>query len=126
MGEIGVLQLCGILAAISAGLGGPIAVVKWCAGYVDGKVSDAEKGFKVALDTQGHKLANVSTRVDAIERLRVSDVERIVKLESNLMSLEKGQERIEHALEKMEREAATGRAEIIDTIREISKRELKP
>lgn len=125
MADIGVLEACGILAAVSAGLGGPIAIVKWCAAFVTEKVTESEKQTKLVIDAQGHKLANVATRVDAIERLRVSDVERIVKLESNLVNLEKGQERIEHALEKMKEESAEGRAEIIDTIREISKRELK-
>lgn len=117
--DIGVLEACGILAAVSAGLGGPIAVIKWCAGFVSEKVAEAEKTIKVRIDTQAHKLANVAQRVDAIERLRSSDVERIVKVETNLANLEKGQERIEHALEKMETESAKGRAEIIESIREL-------
>lgn len=124
--DIGVLEMCGILAAVSAGLAGPMAVVRWCAGYVGEKVGEAEKTLKLAIDQNTHKLGNVTMRVDSIERESRLSVERIVKLESNLMNLEKGQERIEHALEKMEREAATGRAEIIDTIREMSKREVKP
>mgnify|MGYP001617450287 CR=1 FL=1 len=126
MADIGVLELCGFAAAISAGVAGPIAAIKWCASFVTEKVSDAEKGLKVLIDAQGHKLNNHSSRLDGIERLRSNDVERIVKLETNLNNLEKGQERIEHALEKMEAESAKGRAEIIESIRELRTVSPKP
>lgn len=123
--DLGILEACGIVAALSAGLGGPVAVIRWCSSSVDRKISESEKAITITTDTHGHKLANVSQRLEIVERARVSDVERIVKLETNLHALEKGQERIEHQLEKMEERAETGRAEIIDSIREMSKREIK-
>lgn len=66
-----------------------------------------------------HSLKNQTTRITALEMIRTSDIERIVKLETNLTNLERGQERIEHALEKMEREGKEDRAEIIDSLREL-------
>lgn len=117
--DIGVLELCGIGAALSAGIGGPIAIIQWCAGFVSEKVTESEKATKANLDTQSHKLNSVATRVEAIERARVADVERIVKLEPNLSNLAKGQDRIEHALEKMEADAKEGRSEIIEFLREL-------
>lgn len=119
MADIGILEACGILAAISAGLGGPVAVIKWCAGLMDKKVADSEKATNLTITSQGHKLNNVAQKVEAMERLRSSDVERIVKLETNLSNLERGQARIEHQLEKMEGDSEKGRAEIIDSIREL-------
>ena len=119
MGDVGILQICGVLAALGTGLAMPVAIIRWCGSFVAEKVSESEKALRVTIDNQGHKIANVTTRVDAMERLRSSDVERIVKLETNLSNLEKGQERIEHALEKMEAESAKGRAEIIESLREL-------
>ncbi|WP_294196541.1 hypothetical protein [uncultured Sphingomonas sp.] len=124
--DIGVLELCGIGAALSAGLGGPIAVIRWCGGYVDQKVRESERALTAKIDTVTHKSNNNTTRIDAIERLRVTDVERIVKVESNLSNLEKGQERIEHQLEKMEADSEKGRSEIIESIRELRTVGLKP
>lgn len=88
-----------------------------------------EEGLKSLDDaiksTIGHKVANTASRVDALERLRTSDVERIVKLETVQTAIKEGQTRIEHALDTMKAEQASARAEIVDTIREISRRELK-
>lgn len=126
MADVGVLELCGIVAAISAGLGGPIAVIRWCSNAMDARVRESEKTQKISLDTYSHKLNNTAARVDQLERNREGDVQRIVTLEVSIKGLEKGQERIEHQLDKMEADSERGRAEIIDTIREISKRELKP
>lgn len=125
MADMGILELAGIVAALSAGLGGPIAVIKWCASFVGEKITESEKAMKVTIDTQGHKINNVTARVDAMERLRVADVERLVKLETNYANLERGQARIEHALEKMEADQEKGRAEIIDSIRELRNVALK-
>lgn len=76
--------------------------------HITGKFSEFEKAHKPEhdaikreLEGMGHKLANERQRIDALDRDRQKDVERIVKLETQLHSIEKGQERIEHALEKM-------------------------
>lgn len=117
--DIGVLEVAGMVAALSAGLGGPVAIIRWCGTFVGEKVDESEKKTKLTFETHAHKLNNVAQRVDAIERLRTSDIERVVKLEANLSNLEKGQERIEHAIERMKEESAEDRAEIIDSLREL-------
>ena len=125
MMDIGVLQLAGMVAALSAGLGGPIAIVKWCAAFVAEKVTDSERALNLTISNQGHKLANVATRMDSIEREHQKHIERTVRLETNLQNLEKGQERIEHQLEKMEADGEKGRAEIIESLRELRSVSLK-
>lgn len=112
MGDMGILEMCGILAAIGGGLSLPIGFARWCGGLVAKKVEDCERATKVvmdnlaqatkaATDNLAHKLANVATKVDALDHQRDADIERIVKLESNLLNLEKGQERIEKALDRL-------------------------
>lgn len=134
--DIGVLELCGILGTLGTGFAVPFGLIKWCGAFVTKQIEDSEKKTAVIIDghtqqqatsinNHTHTISNVKTRVDALERLRVTDIERVVKVETNLANLEKGQERIEHALDKMDADNAKGRAEIIDTIREMSKRELK-
>ena len=66
-----------------------------------------------------HSVKNQISRIDAIEHLRVDDMARLVKLETNYANLERGQARIEHQLEKMEADNASGRAEIIESLREL-------
>jgi septal ring factor EnvC (AmiA/AmiB activator) len=75
---------------------------------ISNKVAEFEKVHKPIHDSLErdfkaleHKLNNERAKIDQLERSRGSDVERIVKLETQLHSIEKGQERIEHALEKM-------------------------
>lgn len=117
--DMGVLELAGIFAALSAGLGGPIAVIRWCGNFIEKSVSESEGKIRVILDNQSHKIANVSTRMDSIEREHQKHIERTVRLETNLQNLEKGQERIEHQLEKMDTDNKEGRAEIIESLREL-------
>ncbi len=75
---------------------------------------------------QRHLIKNQTARVDELERFRGNDVERIVRLETNFVALEKGQARIELTLEKMDRDAQAGRSEIIDSLRELRESRLKP
>lgn len=117
--DMGILEACGILAALSAGLGGPIAVVKWVGGAIDRRVADTEGKLNNRIDNQAHKIANHASRLDAIEREHQKHIERTVRLETNLQNLEKGVLRIEHTLEKMDAENAKGRAEIIESLREL-------
>lgn len=70
-------------------------------------------------DDLKHSLKNQITRIDAIEHLRVDDMARLVRLEANYENLQRGQARIEHQLEKMEADSASGRAEIIESLREL-------
>ena len=48
-----------------------------------------------------HALKNQTARIDAIEHLRTSDVERIVKLESAVQSFDKAIERVERGQDKL-------------------------
>lgn len=84
------------------------AVVGLFTKHITGKFSDFEKVHKPIHEQQDreiagikHRIANDRARVDALDRDRQKDVERIVKVETQLNSIEKGQERIEHSLEKM-------------------------
>ena len=122
--DIGVFELCGVIAALSAGLGGPVAVAKWGLGSVKTLISDSQTAIMLKLDNHSHKVANLVQRVDSLEMRSTQNVERIVKLETNLTNIEKGQERIEHAMEKRAEEAEKARVEIIDSIREL--RDVRP
>lgn len=117
--DIGVMEIAGIVITLSSAVAVPIAVVRWCANFVSGEVEESEARTKATLEDHRHRIGNVVQRVDAIERLRVTDVERLVKLETNYLNLERGQLRIEHQLEKMEADNASGRAEIIESLREL-------
>lgn len=74
---------------------------------------------KLEFDTIRHSHKNLKAEVQSLEHLRTGDVERIIKLETNLTNLEKGQERIESRLDTMAEDSAAARKEIIDTIREM-------
>lgn len=126
MSDVGINALATFLGPILVAIGALWGAIKWGGDMVEKRITNLDTKLGVTMGNTDHKLRNTITRVDALEHVRASDVERIVKLETNLANLEKGQERIEHQLDKMERDSAAGRAEIIDTIREISKREIKP
>jgi biopolymer transport protein ExbB/TolQ len=70
-----------------------------------GDFKDAHKPLHDAIDGKltdiSHKMANDRQRIQILEQHRGQDIERIVKLETNLHNIEKSQERIENALEKM-------------------------
>ena len=87
------------------------------------EAQDNHKPVHEAIEKTLHRLTNDMTsdrgRIHQLEQFRNADVERIVRLETNLSNIKEGQERIEHALEKMEREGKEGRAEIIDSLREL-------
>ena len=59
-----------------------------------------------------HKVRGVVTRVDALEHLRLGDIERIVRVETSIAGMEKGLERVERTI--------NDRFDILaDSIREI-------
>lgn len=117
--DIGILEVAGIMITASSAIAVPIGIIRWCGNFVSGEVEESEKRIQTTLDDHRHRIGNVTGRVDAIERLRMADVERLVKLETNYANLERGQARIEHQLEKMESDSAAGRAEIIESLREL-------
>ncbi|MES3097278.1 hypothetical protein [Sphingomonas aerolata] len=76
--------------------------------HIVGKIGDYKEAHKPVHDgidakliAIEHKLNGERQRVNILETYRNGDIERIVKLETNMHNIEKSQERIEHALEKM-------------------------
>ena len=80
------------------------------------------------LTDMAHKLNGERMRVNALESFRNADIERIVKLETNLHNIEKGQERIEEAVGKNHQETLNAIKQWADqfsqSIREV--RDVKP
>lgn len=76
---------------------------------------------KTEIDGVRHSHKNLKAEVAALDHLRTKDVERIIRLETNLANLEKGQERIETRLDTMAEDSADARKEIIESIRELRK-----
>lgn len=75
--------------------------------HITSKFSEFEKALKPLHDATEkalHRLANEATvdraKIQQLEQFRNADVERIVRLETNLSNIEKGQARIENTLEK--------------------------
>lgn len=76
--------------------------------HIGGKIGDFKEGHKPVHDSLDgkiveitHKMNNDRQRIQILEQHRGADIERIVKLETNLHNIEKSQDRIEAALEKM-------------------------
>jgi hypothetical protein len=76
--------------------------------HITGKIGDYKETHKPVHDSidakliaMEHKINGERARVNILETYRNTDIERIVKLETNMHNIEKSQERIEHALEKM-------------------------
>jgi hypothetical protein len=123
MADIGILELCGYLTAIGGAVTALFGIVRWCANLVAMKVEESEKAMRVvtdnlvqatkvvtdnlaqatkaATDNLAHKLANIATKVDALDHQRDADIERIVKLETHFLNAEKWQERIEKQLDRI-------------------------
>ena len=103
-----------------------ITSIVTCMKWLDGKLE--KLGNRV-----GEEMKEVRSDVKAAEQRILNNEKDVVALDKRLSlqeqesrAIKDGQDRIEERLEKMERDGKVGRAEIIDTIREISKRELKP
>lgn len=100
---------------------------------ITGKISDYKDAHQPIHDNINkdikdleHEQKNLRSRQDALESARGKDEARFVKLEGEISTFKDTAARIEKALEKLEATEARGRAEIIESIREISKRDLKP
>jgi len=89
----------------------------------DVKRDIADTGRDIEAIKHSHK--NLKMEVQALDHMREKDVERIIKLETNLASLEKGQERIEKRLDTMADDSAEARKEIVESIRELRALTLK-
>ena len=88
---------------------GPIIIVgtavfgsfKWGSGMIDKSVGDLETKIGLTTGNLDYKVRNTISRVDALEHIRQSDVERIVKLETALQGVERSMERLEKGQDKL-------------------------
>lgn len=128
--DIGILETCGIIAALSAGLGGPIAVVRWAGAMIDAKVQAESEAREIALkaeatrieariDQTDHRSRNNTQRLDSLERERTSTIERIVKVESAVTGIEKSIERVEHGQDRLSEQINDRFDVLADSIREV-------
>ncbi|PTW45582.1 hypothetical protein C8J25_107267 [Sphingomonas faeni] len=143
--DIGVLEMCGAIAAIGTAVGMPLAVVRWCGAYVSGRVNEEAQDRAAAIthldnsitaaavtttgkisdldsriaQTIGHKVNNHASRLDALERARQSDIERIVKVESSIAAIDKSLERVEHGQEKLAETMKDSFATLAESIRVV-------
>lgn len=94
--------------------------------HITTKFAEFEKALKPLHDATEkalHRLSNEATidrgRIQQLEQFRNADVERIVRLETNLSNIEKGQVRIENALEKNADERKKSTLEILQLLSEL-------
>lgn len=66
-----------------------------------------------------HSVKNQTMRIDGLEHQRVSDVERIVKLESALQSVDRSIERVERGQDKLDKTINDRFDVLSESIREI-------
>jgi hypothetical protein len=99
--------------------------------HLTSKFTEFEKALKPlhdATDKAIHRLGNEASldrgRIQQLEQFRNADVERIVRLETNLSNIEKGQDRIEKALEKHGEERKKSTFEILQMLSDL--RDVKP
>jgi hypothetical protein len=95
-------------APFLAALAGALLLGGMFSKHITGKIGDFKEAHKPVHDSIDqkliaieHKLNGERQRVNILETHRNTDIERIVKLETNMHNIEKSQERIEHALERM-------------------------
>lgn len=94
--------------------------------WFDGKAKSREEKHQIEhsriedrMSVFKHDLRDAEQKINALEHFRAGDVERIVKVESDLKAISEGQNRIEHALDTMRDESKQGRAELVEAIRRL-------
>lgn len=99
--------------------------------HISGKIADYKEVHKPVHDAIDKSLSELrlglehkGTRLDQMERSRQADVERIVKLETNITNIEKGQTRIEASIDKMMNAHQSNFDQLAQSIREL--RDVKP
>ena len=136
LNNITVAELAAFVVAIGAVVSVIYGAFKWAGSVINARVTESATTITAAIALQiqainlqmgdmKHKANGTAQKADALERMSTANVERIVKLETNLTNLEKGQERIEHHLEVMKADTEKARAEIIESLRELRNSTLK-
>jgi hypothetical protein len=102
MTDVGISALATWLGPIILVGSAVFASFKWGGGMIDKSVGDLETKVGLTTGNLDYKVRNTITRVDALEHVRASDIERIVKLETALQSVERSMERLEKGQDKLE------------------------
>jgi hypothetical protein len=120
--DIGVIELSGIVATISAAIAVPIGAMRWGSNYIKDQIRQAQEAAKVITDAISHKVNNIAASVAGIHTYNLAHHERTVKLEGQYANLKEGLDRVEHSIEVSRREQAEGNEKIVIAIREWGKR----
>ncbi|MFX4084047.1 hypothetical protein ACKU27_02965 [Sphingobium yanoikuyae] len=112
-------------------LGAVAAVMGFFTKHISSKITDFKDVHKPVHDAIEKELSEFrinlehkTSRIEQMERSRVQDVERIVKLETNITNIEKGQTRIEASIDKMMNAHQSNFEQLAQSIREL--RDVKP
>lgn len=99
--------------------------------HISSKITDFKEVHKPVHDSIDKELSEFrinlehkTSRIEQMERSRIADVERIVKLETNITNIEKGQARIETSIEKMMNVHQNNFDQLATSIREL--RDVRP
>lgn len=101
MTDIGIYALAAYLGPILAMIAGLFACFKWGGDQIAKQIVILETKIGLTTGNLDHKVRNTISRVDALEHIRQSDVERIVKLETALQGVERSMERLEKGQDKL-------------------------
>jgi hypothetical protein len=112
-------------------LGAVAAIVGLFAKHIASKITDFKEVHKPVHDAIDKELSEFrinlehkTSRIEQMERSRIADVERIVKLETNITNIEKGQARIETSIDKMMNAHQSNFEQLAQSIREL--RDVRP
>ncbi|OAH42756.1 hypothetical protein AX777_05830 [Sphingobium yanoikuyae] len=112
-------------------LGAVAAVMGLFTKHISSKITDFKDVHKPVHDAIEKELAEFrmnlehkTSRIEQMERSRVQDVERIVKLETNITNIEKGQARIETSIDKLISSHQSNFDQLATSIREL--RDVRP
>lgn len=111
--------LVGFVVLIATAIAG---IMKW----LDGKLDKLAGRFVDELKDVRHDVKEAERRILDVERASVELDKRLIRQEEANKNFVAGQQRIEHAIDQVKDENAAGRAEIIQSLREMSKREIRP
>lgn len=120
MSDIGIQALVAFFVPLGTAVAMLFAAAKWGGDAITKRISDHHAAnVKPQIEAVDHRSRNHGTRLDAIEHLRTTDIERIVKLEAAVTGFERSIERIEKGQEKLAENMQSGFDALATSIREI-------
>ncbi len=100
-----VAEMAGALVAVAGACGLIVRAVTRDAMHKLDALASKHDHFETVvgdkIDDVKHGLKNQAMRIDAVEHMRIGDVERIVKLESAVQAIDKAVERVERGQDKL-------------------------